>query len=188
MFNKPHSIVILLLVIVSFTGCTDGSANNTKNSNDKTIRCQPSTIREFLNWYEDHYEGVSAIQVVSLAGEEDTARYKVDNTNAAAYISQLRSSGYFSEQYLNNQLQYFKERESIFSRSRQSDGVPVGFEADLLLFTQEPEALLEQYKALPIEEVNKQQYKLVTADHNLLFDMVEQNGKCVINKISYSKK
>ena len=188
MLKNPHSLIILVLAVFSFTGCTDGNASNAKSSNDKAIHCQPSTIREFLKWYKDHYEPISAIQIVSLAGEEDTARYKVDNTNAAAYTSLLRSSGYFSEQYLDNQLLYFKERESIFSRSRQSDGVPVGFEADLLLFTQEPEALLEQYKTLSIEEVDKQQYKLVATDHNLLFDMVEQNGECVVNKISYSKK
>ena len=188
MFNKPHPLVILVLAVFSFTGCTDGNADNTKSGNEKTAHCQPSTIREFLSWYKDHYETVNAIHVVSLTGEEDTARYKVDDTNAAAYTSLLRSSGYFSDQYLMDQLQYFKERESIFSRSKQSDGVPVGFEADLLLFTQEPEALLEQYKTLPIEEVNKQQFKLVAADYNLLFDMVEKNGNCVINRISYSKK
>lgn len=186
--RTPLSILALFLLISFLISCTDGTAHNMANSRDKAASDQTSTIKEFLSWYKDNYEAINAIKIVSLAGEGDTARYKVDDNSVTAYINLLRSSGYFSERYLNSQLQYFRERDRIFSLSRQSDGVPVGFEADLLLFTQEPETLLDQAKTLPVEELDKQLYKLKAIDHSLLFGITTQNGRYVINEIGYSKK
>jgi hypothetical protein len=182
------SLLALCLLIVSTTACTNGNAANTVKSDNKEGPCQVATIREFLGWYKHQYEAISARHIVSLAEENGVTRYKVDGEQAMAYITTLQSSGFFGDAYLNNQMTWFGERELVFSKSKQSDGVPVGFEADLLLATQEPETILEQVDTIAIKEVNKNQYKLTAIDHSLLFDMANQEGRCVINAIRYEKK
>jgi len=163
-------------------------AKNEKDSAENRSEECFNTIRSFLKWYKSNFSKILSIQLVDLHEDSTTAQYRVNFKNAEKYISVLRSAGFFSERFLQEKLQYFKEADRKLIDLKQNDGPPEGFDADLLLFTQDMEAVFEKVETLQLEKINPNLIKLISVDNNLLINVSESNGKCLIDKISFSRK
>ena len=169
----------------------DSSVNVSSQQKDTTPQHSSqnciSVVDGFIKWYKTNYEKIGNIQnaVVGHEGDVDTAQYRVNFANAEKYIDALRSSGFFSDKFLQAKLTYFKDADAKFIKTKQNDGPPDGFESDFLLLTQEPESFFKEYKASKLIFVNSHlvAFKLMNTD--LLFNMGEQNGNCVIDEIKY---
>jgi hypothetical protein len=190
-----------MTVLAIVIGCNNDANKDAQNNKSNSLGtssvkqdslsinpdCQ-NTVKDFLAWYKMHFDSLKAIQLVDLIEEGSIAQYRVNFKNAAKYIDQLRSSGFFSEKYCQSKLQYFKEKDQELVKDKQSDGPPVGFEADLLLYTQEPREVLKKYRLLKIDQINPTVFKLISVDNNLLFNLETQSGKCIIDEIIFAKK
>jgi hypothetical protein len=161
----------------------------TKDSNHTSLDCT-NTIMAFLKWYKMNYEKVNSMQnaVVSLKGDSANAQYRVDFDAAEKYLAKLRASGFFSDQFLQKTLQYFKRADENLVRTRQNEGPPEGFEFDLLLLTQESESLLAHYESSKIATIAPNQIKLVLPENTLYFTVRGQQGNCIIDSISTGTK
>jgi hypothetical protein len=172
------------------TDSTESVKTQQKDSISIAKVCNSNTVENFLKWYKTNFEKMRDMQnlVVGLVGDSATAQYRVNFDNAEKYLSKLRSSGLFSDKFLQERLQYFKDADKNLVKLKQNDGPPEGFDFDLLLHTQEPEAVLEKYNSLKTEVIKPNQVKLVSLSNNLLFNIEEQQGNCVINSISFAVK
>jgi hypothetical protein len=194
--------VMVIFFALIIEGCgnssNEGVANSKKDSSilspiqqgnktDDSQKCI-NTIKDFLAWYKVNFDSLKSIQLVDLIEDGSTAQYRVNFNNAKKYIEQMRLSGFFSDKYCQSKLQYFKEKDQELLKSKQSDGPPTGFEADLFLFTQEPNEVLSRRNSLKTEIVSSTVIKLISVDNNLLFNVTSQGDKCVIDDISFTHK
>ncbi len=68
---KYRLLIPLILVISSLNiGCNDSDAAKITSNPSGHAACQVAAVRDMLTWYKAHYETVSEIQLVKLAGEE----------------------------------------------------------------------------------------------------------------------
>ena len=199
---KNYIYLLIATALMTFAlGCSNGNSKNMKNdksdslsilSNKKDMNVNSSgcitTLQNFLEWYNVQFNSLNSIQIVELKQDTAISQYRVNFNKATKYIDQIRLSGFFSENYCQDKLQYFKEKDQELVKDKQSDGPPIGFEADLLLLTQEPNEVLKNHNSLKIDQVSPTVFKLISIDNNLLFNVVMKNGKCLIDKISFEKK
>lgn len=149
-----------------------------------------NNIKGFLKWYKTNYERVGKLQneTVALVGKGTASQYRVNFKNVEKYISALRSSGYFSEIFFQYKRQYFKKADEKLLKTKQNDGPPEGFEYDFILFTQEPETILDNIDSLKLESVQTGVIKLIANDHILLFSINVKNDNCLFNDINFGRK
>jgi hypothetical protein len=146
-------------------------------------------IRTLLSWYEKNYDKVNSIQLVdmpSLKGK--TGWYKVNFDSVNKYLSVLRSSHFFSENYLNNARKYFQKCNKALMTNKQDDGLVDGIDFDLILFTQEPESTLEEFKTAKIEyfkSINKRDkiFRINSGLSSLFFVVVNDSNRLLIDNI-----
>jgi hypothetical protein len=195
-----YNFFIVILILNFFIGCNGSEESRNDEINSKTTEniktdsiklgstdCERS-IRDFLSWYKANFNVLNTLQLVDLIEDSSTARYRLIFANAEKYINQLQSSGFFSEKFLTDKMRYFKEKDQSFLKNNQSDGPPLGFESDLLLFTQEPEILLGQSNSLKVEQISASIVRLNSIENNLFFHVVTEGDRCVIDKIEFRKK
>lgn len=198
--NYRHIILVILLSVFISLGCNNQSQENSVEEIPKpeSVHTQDdieinnedcsSAVKEFLSWYKIHFDSLKALQLVDLIEDSVNVHYRINFNNAQKYIGELKASGLFTEEYLENLLRYFKERDGEFVKENQSDGPPIGFEADLLLHTQEPELVLKNFASLKIEYVKPLLLKLVSIDNDLVFEFKVKDGRCLIESIKFMPK
>jgi hypothetical protein len=99
------------------------------------------TVKDFLNWYGVHYKEATSFGFVN---QGNGVNYSVNFTETEKFLSYMKSSGFVSEAYLSNFRKYFKEAEEDFKKDPINEGPPPGFDYDIVLFTQEPELVIEK--------------------------------------------
>jgi hypothetical protein len=110
-----------------------------KNKIAKEIPGSIKAVENFLIWYNKNYNKISKIRLVD--NEIDTATqevyYRVSFQQTEEYLAKLKSSNYISDKYIEKWRAYFKKRDEKFKTRHQSDGTPLGFEYDFILWTQQ---------------------------------------------------
>lgn len=147
-----------------------------------------NTIKGFLEWYKTNFDRMTSLQNSVVSLDSNSTQYRVNFANAEKYLAALRSSRFFSDKFLQDKLQYFKDADKNLVKGKQNDGPPEGFDYDLLLYTQEPEAVLDKYNSLKTEVIKPNLVKLVSISNNLLFSIEEKQGNCVIKSINFVRK
>ena len=118
--------------------------------------------------------------------EEKQSGYRVDFQSGERYLAFLKTSNLLSNSFLNAWRVYFKERDEGFRLSSQTEGIPTGFEYDLILLSQEPDKLLG---FLDMLKINKQSAskEMAVVQLRLLdeyeFRLVKKGNQWVINEI-----
>lgn len=173
------------------------SCGNNNNTGTGTEAPATATLQEsgavnaatsFLKWYKAHYEAISKIRMVNdnYDAEETGENYAVNFTEAEHYLAELRSSGFVSEKYLAGQMAEFRKNDSMFKVNPQKGGPPDGFNADLVLMTQELDATLEAIdapKVLEVKETGDNASVKLDIMMHLRFHMSKTNGKWMIDAI-----
>ncbi|HEY1872313.1 MAG TPA: hypothetical protein VGG71_14720, partial [Chitinophagaceae bacterium] len=95
--------------------------------------------------------------------------------------------------YLENVNKFFQKCDKEYSISKQNDGPPDGLDFDLLLFTQEPEEVLNNFNNLKISLIgstskSKKTVKLQSVQNNLIFSVISISGKCLVDSIKFQSK
>lgn len=138
---------LLLLIIMSTFACSD---MKTKNSNTykegmKLASIDPapksispdSAIIAFLKWYKDNDERLHKIQLITGGLDDTTTFYSVDFKATERYLSELKKSGFLSEGFLNELRKHFTQSNEYLKKHPQNDGPAPGFEADLIMKSQD---------------------------------------------------
>lgn len=146
------------------------------------------TVVHFLKWYSTQYTALKRIRLVNKkgAGESRSEHYSVNFKGTDEYLSMLKGSGYISDDYIEKQRRYFREREEHFRSYPQTDGPAEGFEHDLVLRTQEIDEALAKIGHVKVTEVKKSSTSsIVDADTgmNLRFRLSKNSGNWLIDSI-----
>lgn len=179
---KQLAIFIFLSV---FFSCSFGNDKSSKNgSNSKEV------IFDFLNWYKVNYfsDSLSAVFLVPNAIDSDPANlYFVDQARLKRYIYKLESSGFLSTDLLGKINDYVLSSDQKMKDQKQSDGPPIGLEADLILCTQEIKDALQlipsELDSLIIKESTDNRYE-VELVYKLEFFVSETNSNVLIENIN----
>ena len=163
-----------LIILVFLSSCN--------NSNPEKEALQ--TVTNFLGWYNENYNDANSFILVN----QDSAYYSVNFEQTEKFLSYLKSSGYVTGAYLNHFRAYFKDAETTFQKDSINEGPPPGFDYDIVLYTQEPELVIEKRKN-PIvlsKEIKDDTIILnLNLELPLQFQLSKQNAKWMIDRIQY---
>lgn len=98
-----------------------------------------ATVMGFMGWYRANYDKVNAIPIVN---QKEGENYTVNFEEADKYLALLKSSGYLADEFEQNFRTYFASADKNLRAEPIMEGPPPGFEFDLIIWTQEPEVVL----------------------------------------------
>ena len=181
-----RSLVLILLLSVMFG-----------NAQQLTKNAPPvKQLFKFLNWYGGMQNKLSMIPLVQSWDDaiddegkviDSTKFYRVNFAATKQYIGELKKSGFFSNKYLLERQNYFLAAEKEFRKNHVYDGPPEGFDADLVMLSQDYSLEeLDKADANILKKVgNKCIVEIAFAynDLKLLYSLSNNNGKWQIDGI-----
>lgn len=145
-------------------------------------------MRNFFKWYKTK---VNSFQndFVDMDSEKPNP-YRINFNKTEKYLTVLKSSGFFSDSYINYFRAYFKKVDVTLQKSKQNDGPIDGLDYDLVMHTQEPITYLKDLSVIQLTIIKstansatiKMQTKFDRRNYNLI-DLVKVNNKYLIDKI-----
>lgn len=192
---------IYLLTVLSLLFSCKKQDNKTINEVEKNTISDSITKKDtlnkepyhrvigFLKWYKNNYDEVNKFELVNNATLEDydsTKYYSVNREQTEAYLEEIKSSGFVSENYINERRKYFEICDSDFKKNPQNDGPPEGFDCDFILRTHDIEEALiaidnPRIIYSKISE-NKAALKIDLIQSTLTFQLSKTNGIWLIDK------
>lgn len=172
--------VISIAVVVSSAlviSCNSGEISKQLNNDG----CE-ETVRSFFDWYYYDHKKIDTIDLVTIDSRDSI--YRVNFQNADQYLTELKNAHLFSEKFMQDMRTFFRMADSSLIIARQIDDPAIGFEADLLLHSQEAEYILENRGKIEFTQHGSDSTCSVTAkfgDDVLLFT-IDRSGK-LINSI-----
>lgn len=170
--KKMKIITFSLILLASFACNSNNNENKTQKFESKKEKSLDLTDRTkyFLNWYKQNFEKINDLQLVETPEvDERISYYKIDYNSTKKYLSILKSSNLFSEYFLINLESYFKLGDEKLQKLKQNDGAPVGFEFDLLLYSQEPESILDNIQSISYNVEFQSQDKAIVKINDYLY-------------------
>lgn len=143
------------------------------------------TIKDFLNWYGVHYKEANSF---GLVNQGDSVNYSVNFEETEKYLAYLKSSGFVSDEYLKAFRKQFREAQYFFEKDPINEGPPQGFDYDIVLWTQEPDLVIEKGKnpILLSSEIHDDSATLRLEMYmKLQFVLTKKDQKWLIDKITY---
>lgn len=173
-------IIISACILFSLISCSDK-----KEETESNVEKPTATVINFLTWYRDHMTTMINIGLVNQDMKDSTEFYSVNFQETERYLTELKNSGFISDQYLNTWRNYFKKADEQFKITHQYDGPPEGFDFDLIMWAQDFD-LSEIEKAKTLEELNGD-HATVTVEfpyqYKLQYSLSKQNDKWLIDDI-----
>lgn len=143
-------------------------------------------VREFFDWYTSRVDSLVNIQLVDNSGVEDTGRYVVNFDSTAAYLRILANSGIFTQDYIEDKKAYFQLCAGRISQDSIRTPTPYGFDADLILLSQEYEEDISNFNQAVFGNYTETENGAsidVTIVYTLRIDFVIQGDRLLIDKI-----
>ena len=143
-------------------------------------------VREFFDWYTNNVDGLVDIQLVDNSGVEDTGLYRVNFDSTAAYLHILSEAGIFTHDYIEDKNEYFHLCDSRIRQDSVRTESPYGFDADLILLSQEYEEDISNFSQATFSNYTETENGAsidVTIVYTLRIDFVIQGDRLLIDKI-----
>ena len=149
-------------------------------------------VLDFLKWYQKHQAELKSINLVFNFNQTESSNkpYSIDYKSTEKYLTELKKSGLIGAKYVERWRNYFKKCDADFLNNPQTEGVPVGFEHDLILLTKDDDVILNTLEALTVKDsyIKSNGYALVTIQFSnkyvLKFELSKQNDTWYIQDIS----
>lgn len=114
--------------------------------------CQPR-LQAFYRWYVGHRDSIEALRYclvdLELSPGAAPQPYAVDSTKQRAYLRYLAGSGFFAPAFLERLNRSLAQKGAYLRAHPQVDGLPAGFEADDVLFTQDLDLAPAAFRYVP---------------------------------------
>jgi hypothetical protein len=169
------------------TGISDSL---TTNKGDNYNSPATKTVVNFLKWYRDNMDRLAKIEMLNNypSSEDSTKYYSVNFEGTEQYLTELKNSGYISDQYIATWRQYFVKCENDFKRIRQREGPPEGFEFDFIMWSQTYDDDLPNIEKANVRKYreNKDKASLILefpSSMKIGYSLRSENGKWLIYDI-----
>lgn len=180
--------------------CKGSAANTTyriyeKNYTVLNKRQESNTIvflKTFFKWYKTKFEYLDH-QIFPVDMDFKSHKpYRINFKETEKYLSVLKSSGFFSDDYIMNTRAYFKAVDEKLKKTKQNDGPVDGLDYDVIVNSQEPESILENLEGLKLTVVkstaNYVAVKMTTKFHqntHSLYTLKRTGTKYLIDKVDF---
>lgn len=188
--SRSMNRVMFFYLALFFMACS--SKQNSKEVNtDSLTPSYPASesVIGFLTWYKLHMMDLNAYNLVTNNGNESpdpSKPYSVNFPETEKYIAALQASGFVSNKFAENRRAYFKKCDEALKIEQQYDGPPMGFDADLIMLSQDFELdFLEQAKINAHPGGNTNSHIILEFPYGLklAYAMTWENGKWLIDDI-----
>ncbi len=186
---KSILYVAFLFIIILLSSCSSQKSDDVKTDNLTTATPASEAVIGFLTWYKLHMMDLNAYKLVTNNGNETPEPgkpYSVNFPETEKYINALRASGFISDKYAENSRAYFKKCEEAFRVEKQYDGPPMGFDADLIMLSQDFELdFLDLVKITSHSGATNNAHLILEFPNELklAYAMTLENGKWLIDDI-----
>lgn len=131
MLMKIIASIILVVLLFVFH---DSQARHPEHYNKEKPAATPKkVVRNFLKWYDENRERLEKFDLVTGKPGDSTNAYRVNFSETEKYLSELKKSGFVSDQYINTFRRYFETADANLEKYPQYDGPAQGFGIDLVL-------------------------------------------------------
>lgn len=150
------------------------------------------TVTSFLKWYKENYIRLNKINMVlnySDAMSTNGKPYLVDFKSTEKWLTELKKSTFIGPKYIEKCRKYFLKCEENFKKEPQKEGIPAGFEFDLVMISQEYEddlSNLEKVEVVSeyIRTNNTATVKLKFREGSAInFELGKENNKWIIQNM-----
>ncbi|HUH33034.1 MAG TPA: hypothetical protein VLZ28_03720 [Daejeonella sp.] len=183
------TIVTLIVGILIFSTC-DTQAMKLEHFHAVESKQTPKRVaHNFLNWYKDNRENLEKFKLITGKPGDSTTAYRVDFQEAEKYLSELKKSGFVSDQYIASFRKYFEEGDANLKKYPQYTGTAMGFGFDLVLKA-------DDYKEI-LDHINKRKIITKPVDANtvkvyirfptvvMLLKMTKSGNTWLIDSLDY---
>jgi hypothetical protein len=122
--------------IIKVDSISKESENNSIDNKE-----QIDLVKNFMKWYIKNLDILYKFNTIEggMNGEENekAENYFVNFSEVEKYITELKKSGFLTDNFLKNERQIFVEGEEYFKKNPENDGPPYGFDYDRFFYTQE---------------------------------------------------
>jgi hypothetical protein len=187
--------LLLCFILAIFYSCRMNSSNSA-NSKAGEFESADKVVIGFLEWYRDNFDKMHPFYLMSekddsthmISGRwgDSTVFYSINNKGTEKFLKVLNSSGFLSKKYINNKRKSFKKRGGELIEAKQSDGPPLGFSAEEVLYLNDIEEtfpLVKKAKVTQIELNDKSAIYKVDIFENIQFKLSNYDGKWLIDEI-----
>lgn len=184
---KGTKLVSLLMFSIMLTMQCIGADNPPKSADAITF------VRNFYRWYQTKFDYIDHHLYLVDMDLKNPKPYRINFKKTEEYLSILKSSGFFSDSYINYYRQYFKEIDDTLKKTKQDDGTVDGLDYDLIMNSQEPESYLKNLNVIRLTIVSstaenavvKMKTTLDPVESYQLLYLTKVNGKFLIDKIKH---
>jgi hypothetical protein len=143
------------------------------------------TIKAFLKWYSVNIYDINKINLIKIVNDNNKSIYRIDFNNTTKYILKLKATEYFSNIFLQEKQKYFENCDKKFINIKQEDGPAEGLDADLLLYCQDWEFLLNNLNKINYKLIKKTNtFSIIVIDYKNSYDLIFKiNSNCQIDYI-----
>jgi hypothetical protein len=156
------TIASILLVVLLFTVIDSKGAHPNHDNKTKPVETPKKVVRDFLKWYKENRERLGTFRLVPVKPGDTTKPYRVDFNETEKFLSELKKSGFVSDQYISSFRKYFETADANLEKYPQYDGPAVGFGFDLVLKAHDYSEILDHINKLKfvIKPVNAESTKV----------------------------
>lgn len=103
---------------------------------------QITLVKDFMKWYIKNMDMLGKFDAIGggptdVKENEEAENYYVDFKEAEKYISELKRSGFLTDNLLKIEEKSFLEADKYYKENPENDGPPYGFDYDHFFLTQE---------------------------------------------------
>lgn len=109
--------IIVTILFILFTQSSDNAKSNTLDKSLGQIDSPDKRVRDFYHWYLNNYYH-SEYRIITPHEKIKDGQLYLDTT---AYMSIIRSSGFFSQKYIVGQIRLFKTCDEEIRRIKLKD-------------------------------------------------------------------
>lgn len=198
--DKSQLFINLLIILALNTAPVSVNASSIPANVHSVVRYSKGSqydkstifLQSFFKWYKTKFNYLDHhIYFVDMDLKNNTP-YRINFAKTEEYLSILKSSGFFSESYIMNARSYFKKIDLTLQKTKQNDGTVDGLDYDLILHSQEPEAILENLSGIHLEIINTSKDRVIVKmktkfnqDTYSLYYLTKEGDKYQIDKIDY---
>jgi len=193
-----YKTVALLTIVIGFLTFSVMKSVSSKANNETVLYVAKnvapnvvspeSTIIAFLKWYKYNEERLRQIQLLTGGLKDTTTFYSVNFKATEKYLSELKKSGFLSDRFLEDLRTHFIQANEYLKQHPQHDGPAPGFEADLIMKSQDYMDVFENLDNVKVLDKNmngnKAYLKLMFAGYyKTKYYLAMHRNKWLIDKI-----
>ena len=149
-------------------------------------------LRDFFKWYKTKFDYLDNHIFPVAMDLKTNPPYRINFNETEKYLSILKTSGFFSDNYILNYRSYFKKIDLNLQKTKQNDDTVDGLDYDPIVHSQEPESMLKNLNNIRMKIVksteNDVTIKVQTPfnqDTYLLYYLKKSEGRYLIDKIDF---